>query len=162
MRGEPKQEKEESKMAKNVSAIVFRLTKIGDGRTTEELVRAGNYNYANSDINSANFPVRSMKRCVREIVFLEFDHGVTSEEAIAEAEKQELERPIYEDALYFGVEHPDVQCERPVVFLHEPWRDPLGSRSILYLWGNADYRRLYLDYFGRRWGRDCRFAFVRK
>lgn len=144
---------------------VFRLTKVGDGRTTEELVRDGNYNYANSDINSRNFPIRS-KRGVREIVLLEFDRDVSSEEAIAEAAKQGLERPVYEDALYFGVEHPDVQRERPVAFLHEPWRGPSGNPGghlhVLFLWSYAGNRELHLPWFDDRWPRDFRFAFVRK
>ena len=145
-------------MAKNI----FRLTKIGDGRTTEELVRAGNYNYADPGINSRNFPVRPAKRGVREIVLLEFDHDPTSEEVLAEAMKQNLDRPVYEDALYFGVEHPEVQRERPVVFLHEPWRYPGGYLSVLYLWSSAGHRELYLSWFGSRWDCYYRFAFVRK
>ena len=146
-------------MAKNI----FRLTKIGDGRTTEELVRAGNYNYADPGINSRNFPVRPAKRGVREIVLLEFDHDPKSEEVLAEAVKQNLDRPVYEDALYFGVEHPEVQRERPVVFLHEPYpRRPDGNLSVLFLWGDAGYRRLLLDWFDSRWYCYYRFAFVRK
>lgn len=145
------------KTAKNV----FRLTKVGDGRKTEELVRAGNYNYANSYVNSTNFPVRS-KPGVREIVLIEFDHDPTSEEVLAEAVKQGLERPLYEDALYFGVEHPEVQRERPVIFLHEPWRDPYGGLIVVYLWGGAGFRGLSLFYFDDGWFRYYRFAFVRK
>ena len=145
-------------MAKNI----FRLTKIGDGRTTEELVRAGNYNHANQNINSRNFPVRSAKRGMREIVLLEFDHDSTSEEVLAEAAKQGLERPVYEDALYFGVEHPEVQRERPVVFFHEPWRDPDGYLLVLCLWSDAGFRGLSLSWFDDRWHRYYRFAFVRK
>lgn len=141
---------------------IFRLTKIGDGRTTEELVRDGNYNYANSNVNSTNFPVRPTKRGAREIVLLEFDHDPTSEEVLAEAAKQNLDRPVYEDALYFGVEHPKVQLERPVVFLHESWRGPYGNLYVLDLWSDAGDRELYLTYFVRRWDRYYRFAFVRK
>jgi len=145
-------------MAKNI----FRLTKIGDGRTTEELVLAGNYNYTNHNINSRNFPVRRTTSVSREIVLLEFDREISSEEAIVEAAKQGLERPVYEDALYFGVEHPEVQRERPVVFLHEPWRYPGGYLSVLYLWSSAGHRELYLSWFGSRWDCYYRFAFVRK
>ena len=145
-----------------VAKNIFRLTKVGDSRTTEELVRAGNYNYANPDINSRNFPARRTASVTREIVLLEFDHDVTSEEAIAEAIRQGLERPVYEDALYFGVEHPEVQRERPVVFLHEPWCHLLGFRAVVFLWSDSGDRRLYLHDFDFRWYRRHRFAFVRK
>ncbi len=142
---------------------IFRLIKIGDGRTTEELVKAGNYNYANPNVNSTNFPVRPTKRGAREFVLLEFDHDPESEEVLAEAAKQNLDRPVYEDALYFGVEHPEVQRRQPVVFLHEPWRNPDGHLRVLSLWGDAGRRELdLLFYFARRWDRSCRFAFVRK
>ena len=49
---------------------------------------------------------------VREIVLLQFDHEVTSDEAIGEAARRDLARPVYEDALYFGAAYPDVQRER--------------------------------------------------
>ncbi len=139
----------------------FRLTKIGDGRTTEELVRDGKYNYVNPNITSQDFPVRP-RQGAAEIVILEFDRDITSEEAIAEAKKLDLQRPVYEDALYFGVEHPEVQREGPVVFLHEPWLDAYGGPDVLYLGGDAGSRELFLGWFDGRWRRDGRFAFVRK
>lgn len=139
---------------------IFRLTKkLG---TTEELVAAGAYNYANPDVTSQNFPLRAKFMGEREIILLEFDREVSSEEAIAEAEKQGLERPVYEDALRFGAEHPEVQRERPIVFLHEPWRDPHSSLLVLSLWSLAGHRELRLYLFDFRWARSCRFAFVRK
>ena len=140
---------------------VYRIT-IGDGRTTEDLVRDGKYDYANTYVTSVNFSLRPQFMGPREVVLLEFDHDVSSEEAIAEAAKQDLEQPVYEDALRFGVEYPEVQRERPVVFLHEPVRDPSGDLSVLYLWGSAGDRRLNLDWFVFRWYRRYRFAFVRK
>jgi hypothetical protein len=39
-------------------------------------------------------------------VLLEFAQGVTSEEAVAEATRLGLDRPIYEDALAFGAAYP--------------------------------------------------------
>ena len=139
---------------------IFRLT-VGRN-TTEEMVAAGAYNYANPNITSQHFPLRPQYMGAREVVLLEFDHDVSSEEAIAEAVRLGLERPVYEDALRFGAEHPDVQRDRPVIFLHEPWRDSGDSLSVLYLWCYAGSRKLYLFRFGYRWDRYCRFAFVRK
>ena len=63
----------------------YRIT-TGDGRSTEELVEAGEYAYAHSCVTSENFPARHFDgRQAREIILVEFDHDVTSEEAIAEA-----------------------------------------------------------------------------
>ena len=103
---------------------------IGDGRSTEALVAAGDYGYAHSCVTSDNFPVRRPDTVsMREVVLLEFAQGVTSEEAVAEATRLGLERPIYEDALAFGAAYPSVQVERPVVFLHDPWFGFFGRRG---------------------------------
>lgn len=145
--------------------VVFLLTKISDGRTTEELVRDGKYNYANPHINSANFPARARKEKAAKIVFIEgqdFDHDPTTEEVLAEAKSRGWHQPQYEDGLYFGEEHPEVQRENPVVFLHEPWRVPRGTRGVLCLWGSGGHRGLDLRCYDGRWLRRCRFAFVRK
>jgi hypothetical protein len=140
----------------------YRIT-TGDGRSTEELVDAGGYAYAHSCVTSENFPARHLEaRRVREIVLLEFGHDVTSEEAIAEAVQLGLTRPMYEDALYFGIKYPDVQRERPVVFLHDPWFGVSGRRDVLCLWSNAGRRELGLEGFDDRWSRNYRFGFVRR
>lgn len=140
----------------------YRIT-TGDGRSTEELVEAGHYGYAHSCVTSDNFPVRSSggKR-VREIVLLELDREVSSGEAIAEAGRRGLERPVYEDALHFGAEHPEVQRERPIVFLHEPWFGFFGRWDVLCLWTNAGRRELGLEGFDDSWSPSYRFAFVRR
>ena len=81
---------------------VYHIT-LGDGRTTEELVAAASYGYCHSQVFSDDFPARLFNgETPREIVLLTFDRPVSSEEATAEAAKQGLKRPYYEDALYFG------------------------------------------------------------
>lgn len=139
----------------------YRIT-VGDGRSTEDLVAAGAYGYAHSCLISENFPVRSAPvPGEREIVLLKFDGDVTSEEAIGAAARQGLARPTYEDALHFGIAHPDVQREGPVVFLHDPWFGYFGRRDVVCLWDNAGRRELGLDGFDDRWRASYRFAFVR-
>lgn len=148
-------------MAGARAAASYRIT-IVDGRSTEALVAAGRYGYAHSCVTSENFPARPLGVAsrVREVVLLEFDHDVTSEDVVTEAVRLGLERPTYEDALYFGVEHPDVQRDGPVVFLHDPWFGFFGRRDVLCLWYNAGRRELGLDGFDDPWRRTCRFAFV--
>jgi hypothetical protein len=139
----------------------YRIT-IGDGRSTEALVAAGDYGYAHSCVTSDNFPVRRPDTVLeREVVLLEFAQGVTSEEAVAEATRLGLERPIYEDALAFGAAYPGVQVERSVVFLHDPWFGFFGRRDVISLWCNAGRRELGLEGFDGPWSTDWRFGFVR-
>lgn len=140
---------------------IYRIT-IGDGRSTEQLVEAGQYGYAHSCVTSENFRVRQVGGThVREVMLVEFDREVTSDEALADAARLRLERPTYEDALYFGIEYPDVQRDGPVVFLHDPWFGYFGRRDVVCLWSNAGRRELGLEDFDGRWSVSYRFAFVR-
>jgi hypothetical protein len=134
---------------------------VSDGRSTETLVAAGGYGYAHSCVTSENFPAgRFPDPRVRALTLLEFGRDVTTAEAVAAAARLGLEPPTYEDALHFGVEHPEVQRTRPVVFLHEPWVGFYGRRDVLCLWSNAGRRELGLEGFDGRWSAEYRFAFV--
>jgi len=138
----------------------YRIT-VGDGRSTEALVAAGDYGYAHSCLISENFPARHGRgRRQRELWLLEFEGDVTADDVIREATARGLARPTYEDALYFGIEHPEVQRERPVVFRHEPWFGYFGRWEVVYLWCNAGRRELGLEGFDATWDRSYRFAFV--
>jgi hypothetical protein len=138
----------------------YRITRQGP-RSTEQLVEAGRYGYAHSCVTSDNFPMGddSGPRA-REIVLIGFDHDVSATEALAAAARLGLERPSYEDALYFGAEHPEVQQLHPVVFLHDPWVGFFGRRDVLCLWANAGRRELGLEGFDDTWSPRHRFAFV--
>src|SRR4029453_5377598 len=130
--------------------------------STEQLVEAGAYGYAHSCGASENFPVRGDPSATpaSEIVLLAFDREITAGEVLAEAARLGLERPTYEDALHFGAEHPAVQREHPVVFLHDPWVGFFGRRDVLCLWSNAGRRELGLEGFDDTWGSAHRFAFI--
>ena len=126
-------------------------------------MEAGQYGYAQAAVTSENFPTdRAAPRRVRRIVLLELDRPVTVEDLVVVAARLGLERPTYEDALAFGIAHPDVQRERPIVFLHEPWLGAFGRRDVLCLWYNAGRRELGLEGFDDTWSPEYRFAFVVK
>ncbi len=137
----------------------YRIT-IGDGRSTEALVAAGRYGYAHSAVTSENFPAGAGPARMREIVLLAFDHDVTASEALAEADRRALEAPTYDDALYFGIAHPDAQRAAPIVFLHTPWVGYFGRRDVILLWDNAGRRELGLEGFDDPLSARYRFAFV--
>ncbi len=144
--------------------IRYRIARAGSP-STEQLVEAGGYGYAHSCVTSENFPVRAKAQghgdeASRDIVLVAFDRDVTAAEALAEAAGLGLERPSYEDALYFGAAHPAVQLEHPVIFLHDPWFGFFGRRDVLCLWSNAGRRELGLEGFDDTWDRRYRFAFV--
>jgi hypothetical protein len=137
------------------------LVTVGDGRSTEELVAAGGYGYAHSCLTSENFPVgRFTGRRVREITLLELEGAATAALVMARAAERGLEPPTYEDALHFGIEHPRVQIEGPVIFLHDPWLGFFGRRDVICLWSNAGRRELGLEDFDGAWSPPHRFALV--
>ncbi|MCD5404309.1 MAG: hypothetical protein LR097_10895 [Dehalococcoidia bacterium] len=110
---------------------------LGDERSTEELMAAAKYGYCHSQILSDNFPAIPFNgETPREIVLLTFDRPMSSEDAIAEAAKQDLERPYYEDVLSFGIKYPEAQLETPVAFPNDPWLGNHGRRDAICLWRN--------------------------
>ena len=110
---------------------------LGDERSTEELMAAAKYGYCHSQILSDNFPAIPFNgETPREIVLLTFDRPMSSEDAIAEAAKQDLERPYYEDVLSFGIKYPEAQLETPVAFTNDPWLGNHGRRDAICLWRN--------------------------
>lgn len=150
-----------AKIARQAKNIFY--LKIGGKRTTEEAVKAGNYDWSNSDINNRNFPMRPRPTGERIIELIEFDYNPTSEQVLAEAEKRGgLGRPVYEDALDFGEQFPEKQRERPIVFLHKPWQDSYGGRRVLVLGSRNVGRKLDLYFFDREWNRYFLFAFFHK
>jgi hypothetical protein len=143
-----------------VQTVRYRIAR-GDARSTEQLVEAGGYGYAHSCVTSENFPVRGRAEAdERDIVLLGFDRDVTAAEALAAAAALGLGRPSYEDALHFGIAHPAVQQEHPVIFLHDPWVGYFGRRDVLCLWSNAGRRELGLEGFDDTWDPRHRFAFL--
>lgn len=132
----------------------------GDGRSTEELVAAGGYDYAHSCVRSDDFPARPAAPGVRRVVLLEGTGEAAAPGVLAEAARRGLMPPRYEDALYFGLAYPHVQRWRPIVFLHDPWLGHSGRRDVISLWCNAGRRELGLDDFDGRWGVEYLFAFV--
>ena len=141
--------------------IEFSIT-VGGDETFESLVAAGKYDWKNDFVTKKRFPIRDSLVIKRDLVILHFGRDISSEDAIKEAAKQGLERPTYEDCLRFGAQHPDVQRQFPVVFLHEPVRDDGGGPGVLCLDGSGSGRGLSCGWFGGGWGGDCRFVFVRK
>ena len=144
---------------------IFRIN-IGGNRTTEQVVTAGNYNYANPWINSKNFPWRRRqgKRTIELVDMIQhgFSSDYSSTDALAVLQKLGLTRPVYEDGLLFGEQHPEKQRERPIMFPHEPVLGTLGHPLVVYLWSNAGYRRLDLGWAGNGWGSRTLVAGVRE
>ncbi len=142
-------------------ADVFTLALQGKAKASE-LVRQGKYYWVNDWITDKRFPIQEHALVSRTIELVKFDHDPTSEEVLTELARRGLERPTYEDALYFGIEYPEEQRKHPVVFLHELVLDPAGNRLVLVLVEDAGKRGLLLEWFDDPWDRLDAFVGRRK
>jgi hypothetical protein len=148
--------------AREMKARIELSIVVKDGETFDGLVAAGKYDWKCDWVNGGRFPVRQSAPGERKLVVLHFGRDISPEDAIKEAERQGLERPTHEDCLRFGAQHPEVQRQFPVVFLHEPVRDDLGFPRVLCLNRRGSERILDFGWFGNGWRGGCRFVFVRK
>ncbi len=130
--------------------------------SVEDSVKAGKYDWTNSDISSKNFPSKRKGTAETEIILVHLNRPVESDEVIRELDKQVLSPAELPEGLAFGVKYPDIQREFPVIILGSVWRPPDGDRYCASLGGYSDERGLYLRWFDCRWLARCRFAAVRK
>ncbi len=147
--------------ARETKARIELSIAVKEGETFDSLVAAGKYDWKYDGITAERFPVRPAPVGERKLVVLHFGRDISSQDAIAEAAKQGLERPIYEDCLRFGAQHPEVQRQFPVVFLHE-CVEVGGYPFVLCLRRYDSKRLLGCNWFGGDWDDGYRFVFVRK
>jgi hypothetical protein len=128
----------------------------------DEMVKAGKYDYANPDITAKHFPIQGDGEVAVELVFVHFDRYIESDDAVAELNRLGLEPARLEHACAFGKKYPDVQRQFPIVFLGSVWSGADGRRRVPCLGYWSGGRELGLGDWGGGWGRDYRFAAVRK
>ena len=140
--------------------MAYGLT-VGGARDMDEMVRAGEYDGVHSFISQEHFPLRP--RDPEQVVVELVDLGriAYSTEAAEEFGQRGLRRPTVEEAVYFGVQHPDAQRHRPIVWPHAPFHHPAdNSERVLVMFGGTGYRSLDL-YVDSAFGAYCLFAGVR-
>lgn len=127
-----------------------------------KMVKAGNYDWVNSDINSKHFPLKGKGKHKLEAVLFHFNRSIESDEAIAEMNKQDYHPATIEELLALGKKYPDLQKEFPIIALGSVWRGPGGGRSVPCLDRGGSERFLSLGWFGYGWDAHDRFLAVRK
>ncbi|MDI6606786.1 MAG: hypothetical protein QME65_06580, partial [Candidatus Omnitrophota bacterium] len=132
------------------------------GLKASELVKLGNYDSVSSLMRDDLFPLDPHQPLIRVIELVKFAHSLTSEEVLSELERLGLNRPTPQDALFFGINHPEEQMKSPIVFLHEPVEAPPGRFSVFVLYAVDGKRYLGLDWLSIKWGQICLFAGVRQ
>jgi hypothetical protein len=130
----------------------------------KEMIKAGNYDWENYDINDKNFPVVGVGQEEHKLVLVHLDKAVTTKEALEEIGRRGLLPAKLEHLLAFGAKYPEKQREFPIVELGSGWVNPDGSRHVAFLFEVVGRRGLRLRWGdpGDQWGGHSRFLAVSK
>ncbi|MBW2579011.1 MAG: hypothetical protein JRE38_13255 [Deltaproteobacteria bacterium] len=132
------------------------------GQTLEQMVGAGKYDWANSDITQEHFSVSGNGKAERPLELVHFNREMTTDQALEELDKQDFRPATIEELLAFGATYLEIQREFPIVELGSVWRDQRGMRRAAYLHREGPRRSLHLYWIESNWYGSYRFLAVRK
>ena len=130
------------------------------GKTVEEMVASGRYDWSNGNITSKNFPVNGTGVVTVALELVHLNKAASSGAVLAHLK----DNGTLAELLAFGATYPEIQREFPIVCLDKgsSWVDPGDYRDVPYLDRDGSDRKLSLDWFDCVWDEDCRFLAVRK
>lgn len=148
---------------KNSEKNIFTVT-VDYDQALAQMIKAGNYNWANDDITSDHFPTVGVGQEECKFVLVHLDKPVTTKEALEEIRRRGLLPAKIEHLLAFGAKYPEKQREFLIVELGSVWVDPRGRRRVACLAENVGERELGLSWSvpGGEWPGHCRFLAVSK
>ena len=129
-----------------------------------DAIKAGGYDYANSNITDEHFPADKAEQGKKEqsFVLYHFSKGMDSDLLIAQMDADGKRPATVHELLAFGKANPELQRQFPIIALKSVWVNRGGSRNVAYLSRCGSERRVGLDYCDGRWDGDCRFLAVSK
>lgn len=87
------------------------------------------------EVTDKRFPMTDHKPTKRTVVLLQRTYGEGYDKLMAEFKRHGLERPTYEDAFYFGIQHPEQQLKHEdIIFPHVS----KNEHSVLVLGTSGD------------------------
>ena len=131
-------------------------------RSLKEMIKAGRYNWTNSDIKDKNFPITEKGVFNTEAVLVHYNKVMKTEDILRDMESKGLVQGKIEHLLAVGEKYPNLQRDFPIVALGSSWQDPVGDRVVPYLRGYGGRRYLYLNWIGVDWDESYRFLALRK
>ena len=135
---------------------------VDHNQMVEQLILAGKYDWASSQITSRNFPSKQGGKAQIDIFLVFFLLAIESKKAIWEMVEQDLRPAILKELLALGAAYPDLQLESPIVALGSTWRYQDGGLYVPYLGRRGPYRDLHLPRLEGDWPPGWRFAAVRQ
>lgn len=118
--------------------------------------------YAKTFTSSPDFSTKNNSETLK-FRLVKFDKDYLLPEIISEIKKQGYQLPEAQDAIWFAAQHPEMQMQFPVAFLHQPWISPTtGGENVLILRSYSGLRYLHMHLFDSRWYSHIRFAVIEK
>ncbi|MDO8443791.1 MAG: hypothetical protein Q7S78_02315 [Candidatus Azambacteria bacterium] len=151
-----------SESAKKIDTVNPYTLTINYTRSIEDGIKAGKYDWTNSDITSSHFPSSEVGTKEVSVELVHFGKDMTIEEVLSELDKAGMRPTTLKELLVLGEKYPDLQREFPIIALASVWQNPRGVRRCAYLVRFGSRRDLDWRWVGRRWLGLCRFAAVRK
>lgn len=130
--------------------------------SVEEMVKLGNYDWANGDITMENFPTKRIGKADLEVELLHFNRIISSGDALREIDKLGYRAAELHELLTLGAKYPDVQFEFLIIALGSRWWGFDGCFNVVGLRKRGLERLLDICNFGGAWPETFRFAAVRK
>jgi hypothetical protein len=133
------------------------------GQTLEQMIANSKYDWHNNNITEKNFPMPTElvdKKIVVLAKLFHFNRVISSEDTIAEMNKDGYRPATLVEILALGKTQLSLQRQFPVIALGSVWRDDDGY-GVPYL-DVGVLHGLHLNWFDDDWGADCRFLAVRK
>lgn len=132
------------------------------GRSVEDGVKAGCYDWVNPNSTSRNFPTERKDTSEVEMKLIHFHRNISTDQALHELDRMGYRSAELHELLAFGQNYSEVQRDFPVIALGSVWQDQGGCRCVPCLFRNDSERRLDLLWVEGDWDEVCRFAAVRK
>lgn len=143
---------------------IFRLV-VDYGKSLEQMIAAGHYNWKNDNITTKRFPIEGEGVVEFEARYFNFDHNISSENAVEEIEQADKDNPWtpakIEHTLALGASFPEEQRKFPIIGLGSVAKVN-GYRRVPDLRRSGSDRDLDLYWWGSGWYSGGRFLAVRK
>lgn len=130
-------------------------------RTMAQLIADGKYNWVNPDI-AKHFSIQPNEGSrPTELHLLWYNKVMTSDQVLADMDRQGLRPATFLELLWLGIQHPLLQPDFPIIALGTVVRVD-GHRIVACLCRSVRGRCLRLYRFVFKWNECCRFAALRK
>jgi len=132
------------------------------GRSVEDGVKAGRYDWVDSDITSYNFPTKRKGRAEVAVELINFNRYISDNEVFSELNTPDYRPAELHELLALGEKYPGVKRDFPVVALGSVWRVLYGFRGVPSIFRRGLGRSLVPFWVGSSWDGFFWFAAVRK